>query len=34
VLWLARPKPLVPRERGMQMSDRWRIEHLYELGKR
>lgn len=33
-LWLARPRPLVPRERGMRMSDRWRTDHLYTIGKR
>lgn len=33
-IWLARPRPLIPYDRRMQMSEKWRIDHLYENGKR
>ena len=32
-LWLARPRAMLPRERGMRLSDRWRLDHLYTDGK-
>jgi hypothetical protein len=32
-LWLARPRPLLPRDRADRMSDRWRLDHLYTHGK-
>lgn len=28
-----RGRPLVPRDRTPQMSDRWRLDHLYTNGK-
>jgi hypothetical protein len=33
VVWLARPRPLRPRDDGMRLSERWRLDHLYEHGK-
>jgi hypothetical protein len=33
VLWLARPRPLLPRDQGDHMSDRWRLDYLYNQGK-
>jgi hypothetical protein len=32
-LWLARPRPLLPRNRGVYLSEKWRLDHLYNAGK-
>jgi len=32
-LWLARPRPLVRRDRGVYLSEKWRLDHLYSDGK-
>jgi hypothetical protein len=32
-LWLARPRPLVPRDRAVYLSEKWRLDHLYTRGK-
>jgi hypothetical protein len=33
VLYLARPRPLLPRDRGVYLSEKWRLDHLYTDGK-
>jgi hypothetical protein len=33
VIWLARPRPLLPRDRATYVSDKWRLDHLYNAGK-
>ena len=33
-LWVARPRPLLPRDRGVYLSERWQRDHLYDDGKR
>jgi len=32
-LWLARPRPLLPRDRGVYLSERWQRDHCYDHGK-
>jgi hypothetical protein len=32
-LWLMRPRPLLPRGRGVYLSEKWRLDHLYTDGK-
>jgi hypothetical protein len=32
-IWLARPRPLLPRDRGVYLSEKWRLDHLYTDGK-
>jgi len=32
-IWLARPRPLLPRDRAIYLSEKWRLDHLYNAGK-
>jgi hypothetical protein len=32
-LWLARHRPLLPRDRAVYVSEKWRVDHLYTDGK-
>jgi hypothetical protein len=32
-IWLARPRPLLRRDRGVYLSERWQRDHLYHTGK-